>query len=81
MRKILLLGAALGAAAFLATAAFAADPAETPFPPPTVGAVFVAAQTVTTDGTMSNYFAPGSTSSSAPTPSTAKTQKVARAQT
>jgi hypothetical protein len=65
MRKILLLGAALasalGAAAFLATAALAADPAETPFPSPTVGDVFIAAQTVTADGTMSNYFTPGST--------------------
>jgi hypothetical protein len=32
-----------------------------PFPSPKVGKVFVAAQTVTTDGAMSNFFAPGST--------------------
>jgi hypothetical protein len=61
MRKILLLGAALGAAAMVATAAFAADPVETPFPSQAVGDVFIAAQTVTADGAMANYFAPGST--------------------
>ena len=32
-----------------------------PFPSQKVGKVFVAAQTVTTDGAMSNFFAPGST--------------------
>jgi len=54
MRKFLVLGAAfLGAAATAAAAS-----AETPFPSPTVG-VFVASQTVTADGAMSNYFAPG----------------------
>ena len=46
MRKILLLGAALGAAAMVATAAFAADPVETPFPSQAVGDLFIAAQTV-----------------------------------
>ena len=35
--------------------------ADGPFPSPKVGKVFVAAQTVTTDGAMSNFFAPGST--------------------
>jgi hypothetical protein len=57
----MLLGAALGVAATAATAALAdTTPAEVPFPSPTVGDVFIAAQTVTSDGTMSNYFAPGS---------------------
>lgn len=63
MRKISMLAAAIGAAAIFAPAALAADPTpgETPFPSPQVGEVFVAAQTVTTDGLESNYFAPGST--------------------
>jgi len=57
MRKLLIAGVVLVAAA-IATATAAAD---TPFPSPKVGDVFVAAQTVTTDGAMGNYFAPGST--------------------
>jgi hypothetical protein len=62
MRKILVLGAALGVAATVATTALAdTTPAEVPFPSPTVGDVFIAAQTVMPDGTMSNYFAPGAT--------------------
>ena len=60
-KKILLLGAAVGAAVLMAGAALAADPAETPFPSPAVGDLFIAAQTVTADGAMANYFAPGST--------------------
>jgi hypothetical protein len=60
MRKILILAAALGTAATITAAAPAADPV-TPFPSPTVGQVFVAAQTVTADGAASNYFAPGAT--------------------
>ena len=78
MRKILLLGAALGAAAMVATAAFAADPVETPFPSQAVGDLFIAAQTVTPDGTMSNYFAPGAPSRSARTPSTARRTRCSR---
>jgi hypothetical protein len=35
-------------------------PAVTPFPAPNSGAVFVSAETLTTDGAISNYFAPGS---------------------
>jgi len=58
MKKILALGAALVAAATLTTVAVAANPA--PFPAPTVKQVFIAAQTVTTDGAMSSWFAPGS---------------------
>ena len=61
MRKILLLAAAVGAAATVSGVARAVEPGETPFPSPQVGDVFIAAQTVTPDGTMSNYFAPGST--------------------
>jgi len=57
MRKILALGAALAVAATVVAAAAA----ETPFPTPTYKTPFVAAQTVAPNGTMSNYFAPGST--------------------
>ncbi|HXH97025.1 MAG TPA: hypothetical protein VNH40_07425 [Gaiellaceae bacterium] len=58
MRRILSGGAVLAAAAIGASSAAAATvPA---FPAPTVGPVFIAAQTVTSDGTMTNYFAPGS---------------------
>ena len=55
MRKSLVLAAAfVGAAATAATVS-----AETPFPSSTVGGVFVASQTVTANGSMSSYFAPG----------------------
>lgn len=47
-------------AAVGASAASAADPV-TPFPSQTGRLVFVAAQTVTTGGAMTNYFAPGAT--------------------
>jgi hypothetical protein len=57
MKKILILGAVLAAAATLTSAAAAANPA--PFPAPTVKDVFIAAQTVTADGAMSSWFAPG----------------------
>jgi len=60
MSRILLLAVAVLAASVTATAR-AADPGEVPFPSPTVGDVFIAAQTVTADGAMANYFAPGST--------------------
>lgn len=60
MRAILSTVAALTAAAIGASAAAAADPV-VPFPSQTGRLVFVAAQTVTTGGAMTNYFAPGST--------------------
>ena len=61
MRKALaLVTAAAGLTAAFAMTALAADQPVTPFPSPTVGDVFVAAQTATTDGSMSNYFKPGS---------------------
>jgi hypothetical protein len=52
----------LALAAFAALAIVPAALADTtvPFPSSSVGDVFVSAQTVTTDGAMSNYFAPGS---------------------
>jgi hypothetical protein len=59
MRRILSVGAVLAAAAIGASSAAAAT--IPPFPAATVGPVFIAAQTVTADGTMTNYFAPGST--------------------
>jgi len=58
MRIMLFLGAALAAATL--SAAAAAAPKDAPYPAPSVKDLFVAAQTVTTDGAMSNYFAPGS---------------------
>jgi len=60
MRKALALVAAAGLTAVFAMAALAAEPPVTPFPSPQVGDVFVAAQTATTDGAMSNFFKPGS---------------------
>lgn len=59
MRRILSVGAVLAAAAIGASSAAAAT--IPPFPAAKVGPVFVAAQTVTAAGTMTNYFAPGST--------------------
>jgi hypothetical protein len=59
MKRILSVGAVLAASAFGASSAVAATPP--PFPAAKVAQVFVAAQTVTADGTMTNYFAPGST--------------------
>ena len=58
MKIILFLGAVLAAATL--TAAAAAAPKDVPYPSTSVKDLFVAAQTVTTDGAMSNYFAPGS---------------------
>lgn len=60
MRRILILAVASFAAAAVTSSALAADPI-VPFPAQKAGKVFVAAQTVTTDGAMSNFFAPGST--------------------
>ena len=59
MKRILSLGVVLVAAAAATTSATAATPV--PYPSPTVKQVFVAAQTVTTDGTLSSWFTPGST--------------------
>ena len=60
MRKFLTIGVALVAFATLGTTAFAAAPTPAPFPAATAGAVFVAAQTVTSTGAMQSQFAPGS---------------------
>jgi len=60
MRKILTLGGAILMFGVLAAAAPAADPpVVAPFPATTSGPLFVAAQTVTTTGSMSSWFAPG----------------------
>jgi hypothetical protein len=59
MKRILTLGLA-AVAVFWAMPAAAADPPVTPFPAAHSGDVFVAAQTVIPDGTIHNYFAPGS---------------------
>ena len=59
MKKLMILGAALIAFAAVSAPAMAADPL--PFPAPQIKQVFIATQTVAPDGTMSSYFAPGST--------------------
>lgn len=59
MKRILIFTAALAAFAAVTATAKAADPL--PFPSPQVQQVFIATQTVLPDGTMNNYFAPGST--------------------
>lgn len=63
MRTFIALVAALAAFAALATSAVAdtAPPTVVPFPATSVGPVFVAAQTATTTGAMSSWFAPGAT--------------------
>ena len=63
MRTLVSLAAGVAVFASLATAATAADPAPptvVPFPAPTLGPVFVAAQTVDRTGAMQGQFAPGS---------------------
>lgn len=60
MKKILAFGVAVLALSAFAATARAADPI-VPFPSTTVGGVFVAAQTVAADGSLTNWFAPGST--------------------
>jgi len=57
MKKILILGAALAVVASVTMSASAATPV--PFPSDKVVQVFIAAQTVTTDGVMSSWFKPG----------------------
>jgi len=59
MKRILIFTAALAAFAAVTASAKAADPL--PFPSAQVLQVFIATQTVLPDGTMNNYFAPGST--------------------
>jgi hypothetical protein len=59
MKRISIVGAFIGIALAVTVTASAATPV--PFPSPTVKQVFVAAQTVTTDGAMSSWFTPGST--------------------
>jgi hypothetical protein len=63
MRRFLSAGAALALFAVSAVAALGdtAPPTTTPFPAASTGPVFVAAQTATTTGAMSSWFAPGST--------------------
>src|SRR4051794_34396805 len=56
MRKLLSLGVAAVAAASLSSAALAAD---SPFPAAKVSGVFVAAQTVSSTGAVTNFVAPG----------------------
>jgi hypothetical protein len=56
MRRITL---ALVTFAIFAVVPFASADATVPFPSANVGDVFVSAQTVTTNGTIANYFAPG----------------------
>jgi hypothetical protein len=57
MKRITL---ALATFAVFAIAPVAYGDTTVPFPSPNVGAVFVSAQTVTTDGAIANFFAPGS---------------------
>ena len=59
MKRILIFTAALAAFAAVTASAKAADPL--PFPAAQIQQVFIATQTVLPDGTMNNYFAPGST--------------------
>jgi hypothetical protein len=59
MKKILILGAALAVVASVTMSASAANPV--PFPSDKIVQVFVAAQTVTTDGALSSWFKPGDT--------------------
>jgi hypothetical protein len=58
MKRVLSFSAALAFAVTVAATAFGANPV--PFPSDKVAQVFTAAQTVTTDGAMSSWFAPGS---------------------
>lgn len=57
MKRVMILGVAVAAAATVTMSASAANPV--PFPSDKVQQVFVAAQTVTTSGVMSSWFAPG----------------------
>lgn len=59
MNRIPIFGAALAAAAIFAGAS-SGGTAVSPFPSPTIGDIFVAAQTVTSDGALATWFTPGS---------------------
>ena len=59
MKKILILAGVVVAATVVVSPIRAADPV--PFPGTQSGKVFLATETVTTDGAISNFFAPGST--------------------
>jgi hypothetical protein len=59
MRSIVSAGTAAVAFAIFAALAYA-DTSPQPFPAPSAGTVFIAAQTVDTSGAMSSWFAPGS---------------------
>jgi hypothetical protein len=59
MKRILILGATIAAGAIATMTALAAS-SPVPFPAPKVADLFVAAQTVTTDGVMGSWFTPGS---------------------
>jgi hypothetical protein len=61
MKRYLIVAAVAFAIFALAPFATAQTPPPAPFPAANTGDVFVSAQTVTTDGAMSNFFAPGST--------------------
>jgi hypothetical protein len=58
MKAFLILGVALLTAVAVTSSAIAASPV--PFPSPKVADVFIAAQTVTTDGALGSWFAPSS---------------------
>ena len=60
MKIIMSFAAALAVAATIAASAMAADPL-LPFPSAKAGPVFIASHTLTSDGAMSSWFAPGST--------------------
>lgn len=61
MKRFVTLALAALAASAIVSGASAQTPPVVPFPAPNAGAVFVSAQTATTDGALSNYFAPGGT--------------------
>ncbi|HEU5277609.1 MAG TPA: hypothetical protein VFU26_01770 [Gaiellaceae bacterium] len=61
MKRFVTLALAALAASAMVSGASAQTPPVVPFPGDQVGGVFVSAQTITTDGAMSNYFGPGDT--------------------
>lgn len=61
MKRLTVIGFALLVASAILSGAAAAAPKDAPFPAPEVHQIFVAAQTVTATGAMTNFVAPGST--------------------
>jgi hypothetical protein len=61
MKRFLVAAAAAATTLVVVAGASSQTPPVVPFPAAHAGDVFVSAQTVTTDGAISNYFAPGST--------------------